>query len=350
MQVYGLTSVKSLGGRGYHSLALKTDGTVWAWGCNRDGELGNGVAYNSGNNGIYQGTNTPSQVLGLTNPASISGGGFFSLALMSNGTVRCWGENDHGECGDGTTSNRYAPVAVTGLSNVTAISGGWFHALALKSDGTVWSWGDNPNGELGDGTTVSRSAPVQVVGLSNVVSVRTGDGNSMALRSDGTVWKWGVNQYGELGNGTYDNGTIAHPLPLQVPGLSNVVVAVCRDYHNICIKRDGTVWVWGDNRWGGCGDSSGNSVLSPRLMPGLAAGNIAPYAESFESYANGPSVVGTNFWSSGGTAAAVVTTSSYTLPYNGPYPIPGRTKKFSRSMASSRILSAPPFIPTSGWT
>lgn len=319
--VFGMTSVKALGGRGYHSLALKTDGTVWAWGCNRDGELGNGVAYNSGNNGINQGTNTPVQVIGLTNPAAISGGGFFSLALMSNGTVQAWGEGDHGECGDGGGVNRTTPVQVAGLSNVVAISGGWFHSLALKADGTVWAWGGNGNGEIGDNTTSNRYAPVQVLGLSNVVSVSTGDNNSMARTADGTIWKWGVNQYGELGNGTSDDGTIAHPLPIQVPGLSNVVISACRDYHNICVKRDGTVWVWGDNRWGGCGDSTGNNVTRPRLMPGLVTNNLIPYADSFESYANGSSLVGTNCWYSDNAGAAIVTATNYN--YSGSVPIPG---------------------------
>ncbi len=319
--VFGMTSVKSLGGRGYHSLALKTDGTVWAWGCNRDGQLGNGAVYNNGNNGINQGTNTPVQVIGLTNPACISGGGFFSLALMSNGTVRAWGEGDHGECGNGTNFNCTTPVPVVGLSNIIAISGGWFHALALRSDGTVWAWGNNYNGEIGDNTTSNRFAPVQAIGLSNMVSVSTGDGNSMALGADGTVWKWGVNQYGELGSGTSDDGTITHPLPIPVPGLSNVVVAVNRDYHNICIRRDGTVWVWGDNRWGGCGDSTGANVTRPRLMPGLSSNNIIPYAESFESYAGGFNLAGTSFWSADTAGSALVTATNYS--YNSLLPIPG---------------------------
>src|SRR2546429_4619518 len=108
VQVFGLSAVKSLGGRGYHSMALKTDGTIWCWGDNASGQLGNGVA--------FTGTNTPVRVIGLTNPASISGGGFFSLALMPDGTVRSWGDNSHGQLGDGTTSNRYTPVTVMGLS------------------------------------------------------------------------------------------------------------------------------------------------------------------------------------------------------------------------------------------
>jgi alpha-tubulin suppressor-like RCC1 family protein len=322
VQVQGLTNVKSLGGRGYHTLALKTDGTVWAWGRDEFGELGNGAVINTGYNGTNQGTNIPLQVIGLTNPASLSAGGFFSLALMSNGTVMAWGENDQGQCGNGSNATScLVPTPVLGLTNVAAISGGWEATLALLSNGTVMSWGLNGNGELGDGTTNSRYSPVQVIGLSNIVSVWEGDQNSMALRADGTVWKWGENQFGEQGNGTFDDGTIAHPIAQPVPGLSNIVVAVCRDYHDICIQNNGGVWVWGDNRAGGCGDFTGNSVLSPRLMPGFVTNNTIPYADSFESYTGGASIVGTNFWSAPNPANAVVVATNYS--YNSLYPIPG---------------------------
>lgn len=321
VQVYGLTNVKSLGGRGYHTLALETNGTVWAWGRNEYGELGIGAAFDSGNNGFGQATNIPVQVIGLTNPASLSAGGFFSLALMSNGTVMAWGQNNYGQCGNGSNNNCLLPVPVAGLTNVAAISGGWEAALVLESNGTVRAWGLNGNGELGDGTTNNRFAPVPVIGLSNIVSAWEGDENSMALRADGTVWKWGENQFGELGNGTLDDGTIPHPTPQQVPGLSNIVVAVCRDYHNICIQNNGNVWVWGDNRGGGCGNFTTNSILSPILMPGLVTNNLIPYQDAFESYSNGFSLVGTNYWTSDNPDSAVVVATNY--PYSGMYPISG---------------------------
>jgi hypothetical protein len=143
----------------------------------------------------------------------------------------------------------------------------------------------------------------------------------MARRADGTIWKWGQNIYGELGIGTSD--TNAHPLATQVPGLSNIVLSAARDYHNICVKIDGTVWTWGDNRFGGMGDFSGSNVLSPRIMPGLVTNNLISYGESFESYTNGFNLVGTNFWFSDNPAAAVVTATNYTLPYNGPPPLSG---------------------------
>ncbi len=319
VKVFGLTNVALLGGRGYHNLAVKTDGTIWCWGDNQYGELGNG-SINS------QGTNVPVQVVGLTNPVAVSGGGFYSMALMPDGTVWTWGDNTYGQLGDGTTTMRTEPVRVVGLSNVVAISGGWIDALAVKSDGTVWTWGDNSTGELGIGTAGgATNLPVQVLGLSNMVSVSGGDLSSMARRADGTIWKWGQNVYGELGIGTSD--TNAHPNAVQVPGLTGVVQSACRDYHNICVKADGTVWTWGDNRYGGMGDFSGTNVPSPRLMPGLVSNNVIAYAESFESYPNGFSLIGTNHWSSDGAGAAVVVAASYALPYNGPYPISGTHQK-----------------------
>jgi alpha-tubulin suppressor-like RCC1 family protein len=319
VQVFGLTSVAFLGGRGYHNLAVKADGTIWSWGCNWYGELGNGTTN-------LLGTNTPVQVIGLTNPAAISGGGFFSLALMSDGTLWSWGNNTYGQLGDGTTNNRWTPVQVVGLSNVTGISCGFIQALAVKSDGTTWAWGDDSDGELGIGTSGGYSSvPVQVLNLSNIVSVSAGDEHSMARRSDGTIWTWGLNAYGELGIGTSD--TNAHPLAVQVPALSNVVMSAARDYHNICVKADGSVWTWGDNRFGGMGDFSGTNVPSPRIMPDLVSNNLIAYDDSFESYSNGFDLIGTNFWFSDDATAAVVIATNYTLPYNGPFPIAGPQQK-----------------------
>jgi alpha-tubulin suppressor-like RCC1 family protein len=314
VQVIGLTSVIRLGGRGYHDLAERSDGTVWAWGDNQSGELGNGL--------FFYGTNRPVQVIGLTNPVVITGGGFYSAALMADGTVRTWGNNSYGQCGDGTTSNHSTCIQVPGLSNVVSLSGGWTHVLAVKSDGTAWTWGDNGLGELGNGASQTQQlTPVQVAGLSNVVAVSGGDYSSLARLADGTIWTWGNNAYGQLGLGYADNA--AHPLPVQVPGVSNVVLSAARDYHCICVKRDGTVWVWGDNRWGGGGDLSGSNVVSPRLMTGLVGNNIVPYADSFESYASGSSVVGSNSWSGASATAAVATATNYASSYSGTYPTPG---------------------------
>lgn len=185
---------------------------------------------------------------------------------MSGGTVYQWG---HGRA----IGNSYTPVQIPGFSNVIGISGGWDHALAVKSDGTAWAWGKNNNGELGDGTTNNTNLPVQVVGLSNIVAVSGGDGHSSALSSDGTVWKWGLNDVGELGNGT-TNGT-PNPLPAKIlldsygAGFSNVVMMAARDYHNIAVKSDGSVWQWGANDQGQCGDNSMIDRSRPVKVSGL---------------------------------------------------------------------------------
>jgi alpha-tubulin suppressor-like RCC1 family protein len=252
-----LTSVTSLGGRGYHNLAVKSDGTVWAWGWNSRGQLGHDTSASPCPNSLH-GTcsNLPVQVNGIANPLAVTGGGFFSLALMPDHTLMAWGANERGELGDGTYTDRPAPVPVSSvLTNVIQVSGGWFHAVALTSTGTVWTWGDNSNGQIGNGSvsTTGVNVPYQVPGLSNVIAVSAGDGYTAALKQDGTVWTWGGNSFGQLGDGTW----VDHqPSPVKVVGLSNVIVMAARDYHTLAIKGDGTVWAWGSGQNGELGDNA----------------------------------------------------------------------------------------------
>jgi alpha-tubulin suppressor-like RCC1 family protein len=274
-----LTSVTKLGGRTYWNLAVKSDGTVWAWGMNQGGQLGNGtVNTTSGPQVLSPVQVNDSQAGGHIHDAlQVSCGYTYGVALATNGTVWTWGTGPNGELGNGTTGSSYTPVQVTGLSNVTAISSGWKHILALKSDGTVWAWGKNFNGELGDGTTASRSNAVQVLNLTNIVAVSGGDYNSAALMANGTVWKWGLNDVGELGNGTADTKNDAHSVPSLVPtdkfgaGFSNVVMVAARDYHNIAVKSDGSVWMWGANDQGQCGDGTTIDDWRPVPVVGLGA-------------------------------------------------------------------------------
>ena len=261
VQVSLLSSITALGGRGYHTLAIDAGGSVWGWGWNSAGELGDGTT---------NPTTVPVKVVGLTNPAVVSAGYKFSIALMSDGSVFQWG---HGR----VIGNSYTPVQTPGLSNIIAISAGWDQALALRSDHTVWAWGLNGVGEIGDGTTNNRPTPVQVTTLSNIVAVSGGDWHSSALDSDGTVWKWGRNDVGQLGNGTADGAGnyIAHPLPARIQldnngaGFSNVVMVAARDWHNIAVKSDGSVWQWGANDQGQCGVGSTNEVLRPAPVVSL---------------------------------------------------------------------------------
>ncbi|KAA0247303.1 MAG: hypothetical protein EDM77_15450 [Candidatus Jettenia sp. AMX1] len=124
----------------------------------------------------------------------VSGGSFHSIALKSDGTVLTWGQNMHGQLGDGTNTDRKIPVQVKDLNNVTAIAGGAWHSVALTSDGTVWTWGSNWAGQLGDGTTKSRNKPVQVNNLKNITAIASKGLHNLALKSDGTVWTWGRNR------------------------------------------------------------------------------------------------------------------------------------------------------------
>ena len=139
---------------------------------------------------------TPKQVNGLSDIIAISGGGDHSLALRSDGTVWAWGDNHSGQLGDGTKEDKRTPVQVKDLSNVTAIFAGYVHNLALKSDGTVWAWGYNGYGQLGDGTTTYRSTPVQVRDISGIIAISGGGDHSLALGTDNTVWEWGVYELG----------------------------------------------------------------------------------------------------------------------------------------------------------
>src|SRR6185503_311942 len=149
---------------------------------------------------------TPVQVSGLTNVIAVSSGGTHTLALKSDGTVWAWGNNTYGQVGLGSDfSNRLTPVQVPGLSGITAISAGIYHNLALKADGTVWVWGENSHGELGDGTGAQRRSPVQLPGITGVTFVAAGYQHSAVRTSAGTLYMFGMNDYGQVGDGTTDN-------------------------------------------------------------------------------------------------------------------------------------------------
>jgi alpha-tubulin suppressor-like RCC1 family protein len=219
---------------GRYTLALKDDGTVWAWGRNDYGQLGNGTNTDS---------NVPVQVLGLTDVTAIAGSFYYSLALKNDGTVWAWGYNGNGQLGNGTTTDSNYPVKVLGLTGITKIAVGDDHSLALKSNGTVWAWGWNRYGQLGNGTYTSSNVPVQVSGLTGVTAIAGGGIYSLALKNDGTVWTWGYNGDSQLGNGTTNNSNV----PVQVSRLTRIKAVAVDDDRPLALKDDGTVWAWGHN-------------------------------------------------------------------------------------------------------
>ena len=258
VQVEGLTGVISIAVGAYHSLALKGDGTVWAWGINQDGQLGDGTTVNRFK---------PVQVTGLSNIIAIDGGGFHSAALKSDGTVWAWGYNNWGQLGDGTTTTRHAPVQVSNLTNVIAIATGGQHTVALKSDGTVWTWGDNTFGQLGDALIIVRTSPGQVVGLVNMIAIATGSLHTIALKYNGTVWVWGRNEFGQLGDGTLINRSA----PVQLSGFTEVIAVGGGWAHTVILKSDGSVWAWGINNSGQLGDGTTTNKTIPVQITGLTS-------------------------------------------------------------------------------
>ena len=244
VQVQNLTGVIAIAAGANHSLVIKTNGTVWAWGWNEYGQLGDGTTTDR---------NLPVRVKNLTGVIAIAAGDCHSLALKSDGTVWAWGYNQVGALGDGTIyAQRNQPVRVKNLTAVIAIAAGGNHSMALKSDGSVWVWGDNLVGELGDGTTTDRNLPVQLTSLAGVIAISSGWGNSMALKSDGTVWAWGCNSTGVLGDGTNTDRI----LPVQVQNLTGVIAIAGGDGYSISMKSDGTAWTWGYNKFGELGDGT----------------------------------------------------------------------------------------------
>lgn len=270
-------SMSTNGDNTSHTLLVTADGSVWAFGANAYGQLGDGTTTDR---------DQPVQVLDLSDVVSVAAGAFHSLALKSDGTVWAWGRNDNGQLGDNTTTDRLTPVRVSGiipvspaasvkaydptaLKTVTSIAAGWQHSMALTSNGYVYSWGVNYAGQLGNNDNTSSSYIVQAQGLTDVTAIAAGDQHSMATRSDGTIWVWGWNNTGQLGDGTVTDS----PIPQLVEGISSVTGLAAGWGHSAALRTDGTVWAWGDNSDGQLGDGTKTSRYVPARVDALSGIN-----------------------------------------------------------------------------
>lgn len=243
-------------GNGF-SCATLTDGTVQCWGLNGNGQLGDGTTTDR---------STPVQVSGITTATQVSFGTVHACATLTDGTIECWGENGYGRLGDGTTTDRSTPVQVFGITTATHVSvSDDRHSCALLTDGTVQCWGHNSRGQLGDGTTTDSSTPVQVSGITTAAQVSSGDSHSCAALQDGTVQCWGYNPYGQLGDGT----TTTRSTPVQVSGITTATQVSASHQHSCATLQDGTVQCWGRGANGRLGDGTNSDSATPVQVSGI---------------------------------------------------------------------------------
>ncbi len=308
VQVHGpnnvgfLSNITTIAGGNGHCLAMDSSGNVWAWGNNTYGQLGNGT------NNVSSYPIQVSKPSGVTFTA-ISGGWGHSIALDSNGKVWAWGHNTEGELGNGTTNDSNVPVQVSNLTNIQAIDAGSSHNLAIDSNHNVWVWGRNDDyAELGIGTRYNPpfvTIPVQVLGgtqggtyLTNIVAISAGGDHSFAIESNGNIWAWGAGGSGQLGNGTQESLV---PIKVNVPSgvtFKNVSASL---FHSLAIDSTGNAWAWGCNVYGQLGNGTttgwGNDNQIPVMVSNLN-GVSAICAHDYNSYAikgvptNGVPVIG----------------------------------------------------------
>jgi len=290
--VTGLSGVTALAAGGYHTCAVLSNGQMKCWGYNYYGQLGNDTT----NTSTY-----PSFVRGLAGSAvAITAGYMHTCAVLSGGSVQCWGSNYYGEVGNSNPANALLPTQIPGLSFVTSIAAGYYHTCALEVTATVYCWGNNALGQLGNNTTTNSSAPVQswinsakalvaggyhtcalldyggevmcwgdllnstvpnnVSGLTEVKALAAGSSQACALLYSGSAQCWGYNSYGELGNGSTVN---SFTTPVNVSNLSAATSMSGGGLHTCAVIADGTVECWGYGVYGELGDSTTSTSYLP---------------------------------------------------------------------------------------
>jgi alpha-tubulin suppressor-like RCC1 family protein len=254
--IQAATTVTNIAAGAFHSLFLKSDGSLWAMGWNYYGQLGDGTTRN---------TNRPEQIVS-NGVVAIAAGYGHSLFIKSDGSLWGVGWNTYGQLGDGNTINTSRPIQIAS-NGITAIAAGGFHSLFLKSDGSLWAMGRNDLGQLGDGTSNYQiNQPEQIVS-NGVVAIAAGYGHSLFIKSDGSLWAMGLNNYSQLGDGTSNYSTNQ---PEQI--VSNGVVAVSgtgnseANSHTLFIKSDGSLWAMGYNAHGELGDGTFNDTNRPEQI------------------------------------------------------------------------------------
>jgi len=233
-----------------HTVALKTDGSLWAWGSNKEGQLGDGTSTNK---------STPTRIGTATNWQTVAAGNQYTIALKTDGTLWAWGDNYFGELGTGSSSGSSTPKQVGTATDWKSITVGYFHTIALKTDGTLWTWGGNDDGQLGDGTTSKSYSPKKIGTATDWKTICGGGSHTLAIKTDGSLWAWGKNAYGELGNGT----TTSSNVPTKIGTSTDWKNLGAAGDHTIAIKTDGSLWNWGYNSHNELGNGTTLNSLIP---------------------------------------------------------------------------------------
>lgn len=306
---------RSIAAGWYHTVAIKSDGTLWAWGRNGSFQLGDGRDELAKKMSIEQLTqqlkqanwkedtlinkNKPTQIGTANNWASVAGGMEHTVAIKTDGTLWAWGKNKTGQLGDGTTITKSTPTQIGTANNWAAVAAGVAHTVAIKTDGTLWAWGWNKHSQLGDGTGIDKNTPTQIGAANNWFSIVAGiyhtaaiktDGtlwvfgneaikptrvgkdnnwesvavgyqHTVAIKTDGTLWAWGWNGYGQLGDGTNVNKSI----PTRIGTANNWASVAAGKEHTVAIQTDGSLWSWGRNGEGQLGDGKSGDVANRNL-------------------------------------------------------------------------------------
>ena len=236
---------------GLHCIAIKTDGTLWAWGNPAFGRLGLGNVINL--------VTSPTQIGTDTDWVSVTAGDSNSFAIKSNGTLWAWGLNDSGQLGDGTFVNKNVPTQIGTATDWAQVKAGAAHTIALKTNGNLWAWGLDNSGQLGVGAeNNSTTTPIQVPNT-QFLEIATGQISSYGIKADGTLWAWGSNSYGNLGIGN----TVSQQQPVQVGTDTDWIKISSGITHVLALKTNNTLWAWGRNHRGQIGNNSLNFVSSP---------------------------------------------------------------------------------------
>ena len=263
--IAGLAGIIQVAVGGGHVLALDSAGTVWSWGNNTYGELGNGTT-----SSLPYSNPSPVPVPGINGVVQIAAGGGFSLALRGDGTVYAWGLNSSGQLGDGTTVSRDSPEALPALAGeVSRLIAGDQTSYAIRPDGALLSWGSNAGGLLGRGASPGFSAtPAVVPGLTGVTQVASSAVTTLAVAgSSATMWAWGPNSGGESGDGT----TVAHASPEQT-SLTGVARVAAGGLMGGAVLSNGSLLTWGENQDGQLGQGNHDAAVhaTPAAVPALA--------------------------------------------------------------------------------